>query len=168
MLRLLISSLVALASAVTIELNLTSSAGGSLCTGAYPSSGSSYSKIAAYLRAELPSLNAVAGVMYDVNGSNIGTIWGPALPPNATDFSGMTNEFIGACTRSAKPPGDPLVWDRSDFGRPCKCQQVFMSNTQSQMTCLVSFLTHSESPPYTSTGMQTTVCTAIHSVTIRP
>ena len=36
---------------------------------------------------------------------------------------------------------------------PCKCQQVFMSNTQSQMTCVVS---------------QTTVCTAIHSVTIRP
>ena len=164
MLRLLISSLVALASAVTIELNLTSSAGGSLCTGAYPSSGSSYSKIAAYLRAELPSLNAVAGVMYDVNGSNIGTIWGPALPPNATDFSGMTNEFIGACTRSAKPPGDPLVWDRSDFGRPCKCQQVFMSNTQSQMTCVVSF----PSVAIAQGFMQTHVCTAIHKVTMRP
>ena len=168
MLRLLISSLVAVASSATIELNLTSSAGGFICTGAYPPQGSSYSKIAAYLRAELPSVNAVAGVMYDVNGSNIGTIWGPALPPNATDFSGMTNEYIGACTRSTTWNGTIYVYDRSDFDKPCKCQQVFMSNTQSQMTCLVSFLTHSTSPPYTSTGIQTTVCTAIHSVTIRP
>ena len=92
--------------------------------------------------------------MYDVNGSNIGTIWGPALPPNATDFSGMTNEYVGACLQkydAGQPPYRNASWS-TNLDLPCKCQQVFMSNTQSQMTCVVT---------------QTTVCTAIHSVTMR-
>ena len=98
--------------------------------------------------------------MYDVNGSNIGTIWGPALPPNTTDFSGMTNEYIGACTRSA----DSMQGWFTNSGMPCKCQQVFMSNTLSQMTCMVSF----PSIGRQSVGvMQTQVCTAIHNVTMR-
>ena len=89
---------------------------------------------------------------YDENSTNIGTIWGPALPPNATDFSGMTNEYVGACIQSSQ--SIPY------FGLPCKCQQVFMSNTQSQMTCLVSSI-NSAGTTYTQ------VCTAIHSVTMR-
>ena len=101
----------------------------------------------------------------DVVPVNTGTVWGAALPAHSTDFSGMTNEYVGACIQTFVPLTSPLpgYWT-TNWDWPCKCQQVFMSNTLSQMTCMVSF----PSIGRQSVGvMQTQVCTAIHNVTMR-
>ena len=107
--------------------------------------------------------------MYGLDGFNqtlvnIGTVWGAALPPNKTDFSGMTNEYVGACIQTFNNyPPVPAYWT-TNWDWPCKCQQVFISNALSQMTCMVSF----PSIGRQSVGvMQTQVCTAIHNVTMR-